>query len=140
MSFDVNDEKFREIMLPQDYLDEDFLYSKRLVVFKGALALIAFVKGDDDLYDSMEVCYIWVMREYGVVESWTKKVVQMGNFLNFYGCTGNGGEFLISKGFDTVQLFSIDPDNQSENNHQDHPLKVYTTNFMESLVLLKGKP
>ena len=75
----------------------------------------------------------------------------MGNFLHFYGCTGNGGEFLISKGFDTVQLFSIDPDNQSENNQQDHPLKVcvgiqdhplkvYTTNFMESLVLLKGKP
>uniref|UniRef100_A0A2N9J2A3 F-box associated beta-propeller type 1 domain-containing protein n=1 Tax=Fagus sylvatica TaxID=28930 RepID=A0A2N9J2A3_FAGSY len=118
LSFDVNDEKFREIMLPQDYLDEEFVYSKRLVVFKGALALIAFVKEDDDLYDSMEVCYIWVMREYGVVESWTKKVVQMGNFLHFYGCTGNGGEFLISKGFDTVQLFSIDPDNQSENNHQ----------------------
>ena len=45
------------------------------MVFKGALALIAFVKEDDDLYDSMEVCYIWVMREYGVVESWTKKVV-----------------------------------------------------------------
>ena len=62
-------------MLPQDYLDEEFVYSKRLVVFKGALALIAFVKEDDDLYHSMEVCYIWVMREYGVVESWTKKVV-----------------------------------------------------------------
>jgi hypothetical protein len=28
LSFDVNDEKFREIMLPQDYLDEEFVYSK----------------------------------------------------------------------------------------------------------------
>jgi hypothetical protein len=38
-------------------------------VFKGSLAL--FVCGED-LDGDRDICHIWVMREYGVVESWTK--------------------------------------------------------------------
>uniref|UniRef100_A0A2N9F3Z6 F-box associated beta-propeller type 3 domain-containing protein n=1 Tax=Fagus sylvatica TaxID=28930 RepID=A0A2N9F3Z6_FAGSY len=63
LSFDVNDERFREIMLPQNY--EDHILSLpmvRLAVFKGSLAL--FVWGGDP---ESGICW-WVMREYGVVE------------------------------------------------------------------------
>ena len=41
-----------------------------LAVMKGSLALILFSKDIDAITHS--ICNIWVMREYGVVESWTK--------------------------------------------------------------------
>ena len=37
-------------------------------MFKGSLALIRF--GD-------ALCHIWVMREYGVVESWTEQIAPL---------------------------------------------------------------
>uniref|UniRef100_A0A7N2M0J6 Uncharacterized protein n=1 Tax=Quercus lobata TaxID=97700 RepID=A0A7N2M0J6_QUELO len=43
LSFDVNDERFYEILLPQNYLDGfDGVYRQCLTVFKGSLALIVF--------------------------------------------------------------------------------------------------
>ena len=40
---------------------------------KGSLALILFGKDIDAI--THFICNIWVMREYGVVDSWTKKCV-----------------------------------------------------------------
>uniref|UniRef100_A0A2N9H4F2 F-box associated domain-containing protein n=1 Tax=Fagus sylvatica TaxID=28930 RepID=A0A2N9H4F2_FAGSY len=62
-----------------------------LAVFKGSLALFvcgAGLDGDSD------ICYIWVMREYGVVESWTKISVPLDSLYMFFGCT-DSGELLI---------------------------------------------
>ena len=43
LSFDVNDERFYEILLPQNNLDGfDGVYRQCLTVFKGLLALIVF--------------------------------------------------------------------------------------------------
>ena len=89
MYFDVNDERFREILLPQNYLDGLSPYSQHLAVFKGLLALIVF-----DGYS--QICHIWMMEEYGVAESWIKKSVPMKEALWFLGITFNG-ELLIQK-------------------------------------------
>uniref|UniRef100_A0A2N9I1B1 F-box associated beta-propeller type 1 domain-containing protein n=1 Tax=Fagus sylvatica TaxID=28930 RepID=A0A2N9I1B1_FAGSY len=88
LSFDVNDEMFREIMLPQNYLDEVVddvldLAFERLAVFKGSLALFVFFLDAP----GNSICHIWVMREYGVVESWTKISVPLDSVNNFDGCT-----------------------------------------------------
>ena len=130
LSFDVNDERFREIMLPPNYLDE-LGYSKHLVVIKGSLALIIF--GKDDYYGITGVCKIWVMREYGVVESWTKTCVATDWVREFYGCIDNG-ELLIK----TTRLVSFDPECLKENvlAIEDAKWVGYTANSMESLVLL----
>ena len=40
LSFDLNDESFREIMVPRRYSYGIILFSYQLVVFKGSLALI----------------------------------------------------------------------------------------------------
>ncbi|KAL4607522.1 hypothetical protein ACB092_09G180800, partial [Castanea dentata] len=87
MYFDVNDERFREILLPQNYLDGIFPYSQHLAVFKGLLALIVIEK-------KSKICHIWMMKEYGVAESWIKKSVPMKEDLWFLGFTFNG-ELLI---------------------------------------------
>uniref|UniRef100_A0A2N9GVE0 F-box associated beta-propeller type 1 domain-containing protein n=1 Tax=Fagus sylvatica TaxID=28930 RepID=A0A2N9GVE0_FAGSY len=62
LSFDVNDERFWKIMLPQNYYVGFTPDVERLEVFKGLLALIAF--GID--LNGIGKCHIWVMREYGV--------------------------------------------------------------------------
>jgi hypothetical protein len=103
------------------------------VVFKGSLALVVFGKGLDEESD---ICHIWVMREYGVVESWTRRMYRW-NFWRFYGCTDNG-ELLIEK---DSGLVSFDPDSLNENSlgiRSPRWLR-YTTDFMESLVLVDGE-
>uniref|UniRef100_A0A2N9FSV0 Uncharacterized protein n=1 Tax=Fagus sylvatica TaxID=28930 RepID=A0A2N9FSV0_FAGSY len=134
LSFDVNDERFRKIMLPQSYFDEAF-YSdiKSLAVIKGSLAFIVFCNNIDELSG---ICHIWVMREYGVVESWTKKSVPMDLVDNFYGCTDNG-ELLIEN---ATGLVSLDPESLNANKLaiEDAQWMAYTPNSMESLVLLDG--
>ena len=128
--------KFREIRLPQKYLDGLFPSHERLAVFKGLLALIAFSYALNEFIDG---CHIWVMREYGVVESWTEKIVPLENVRQFFGCTGSG-ELVITKSIVPVQLFSFDPKSLDKNNLgiQDPLPEAYTANFIESLVLLNG--
>uniref|UniRef100_A0A2N9GGA6 F-box associated beta-propeller type 1 domain-containing protein n=1 Tax=Fagus sylvatica TaxID=28930 RepID=A0A2N9GGA6_FAGSY len=103
---------------------------EQLVVFKGLLALTAF---GTDLND-IGKCHIWVMREYGVAESWTKKAVSMDWIDNFYGCTDNG-ELLIQN---ATGLVLFDPESLNENvlAIDDFNWVDYTANSMESLVLV----
>lgn len=73
LSFNVDDERFHGLMLPQNYLHNYFV-SKCLALFKGSLALITF---SYSMHDKSGMCHIWVM-EYGVSESWTQISVLMG--------------------------------------------------------------
>ena len=138
LSFDVNDESFCEIMLPQNYLDGISLRSEHLVVFKGLLALIVF--------EQSGICYIWLMQEYGLVESWTKRHIPITGIDIFFGCTVNG-EFLITKyspygrflSCDPKRIILLDPESLNEKKILGIPGNAdvtYTANLMENLVLL----
>ncbi|KAK7829736.1 f-box protein [Quercus suber] len=105
MYFDVNDERFREILLPQNYLDGLSPYSQHLAVFKGLLALIV-------LEEKSNICHIWMMKEYGVAESWIKKSVPMKEVVRFLGFTVNG-ELLIQK-FNPFRTLSFHPESLNE--------------------------
>ena len=130
LSFDVNDEIFQPIMLPQNYTD--IIFFESLAVFKGLLAL--FVYSEDPDVD-MGICYIWVMREYGVVESWTRKSVPVDLFVWSFFCT-DSGELLINTADRGV--ISYDPVSLNEKYLKiRRPLWLgYTADLMESLVLL----
>ena len=139
---DIDDEEFpfREIKLPRNYSNGLSLKFEQLVVFKGSLALIAF--GQDEA-ESIEVCRIWVMSEYGLVDSsWTPTFsVPLSGVEDFLGCTGSG-ELVIRKSGNQVFLF--DPENQNEKDlgiqnltpDEDLDPLVFTANLRESLVLL----
>jgi F-box interacting protein len=133
LSFDVNDETFRPIMLPQNYLDGiisptyDFL-----VVFKGSLAV--FVYGIDPVKRRL-IGYIWMMREYGVVESWTKISLPKDLFGEFIGCTDSGELLIHTSG---EGLISYDPESLNAS-YLEIQLSLwlrYTADLKESLVLL----
>ena len=132
LSFDVNDESFREIMLPFNY--SDVVTNYHLALFKGSLAVFAFARSF-----GVVLCHIWVMEEYGVAEFWTRKYmvpmiwVRVGNF---YCCTDNG-ELLIKN---ATGLVSIDPENRKQNILliEDADWVGFMANLMESLILLDG--
>ena len=128
--FDVNDERFREILLPQNYLDALSRYSQHLAVFKGWLALIVFD-------GNSRICHIWMMKEYGVAESWIKKSVPMKEALWFLGITFNG-ELLIQK-FDPFRTLTFHPESLNEEILEIPDYECMYTDFrVQSLLLLDG--
>ncbi|KAI9109314.1 hypothetical protein K1719_019658 [Acacia pycnantha] len=69
LSFDVTEETFRELTLPRRQLGEsEWIHSILLVVEGGhSLAVV------NRRYRNQQLVYnIWVMKEYGIAESWTK--------------------------------------------------------------------
>ncbi|XP_050251456.1 F-box/kelch-repeat protein At3g06240-like isoform X5 [Quercus robur] len=133
LCFDVNDETFQKITIPEDVFFVGGQFS--LAVFKGSLAMIGF----DAMYLSSPIspiCYIWVMREYGVVDSWTKITVEFDEVEEFFCCVDNG-ELLF---WNDSEVISYDPESPNANClgitvGRDSWLR-YTTDPMESLVLL----
>ena len=82
--------------------------------------------------------------DYGVAESWTQKVVSLVNFKSIFGCMGSD-ELMISsiRPFSSNRFFLFDLESLNENNLRIEDLGIenillehYTTNLMESLVLL----
>ncbi|XP_050282207.1 F-box/kelch-repeat protein At3g06240-like isoform X1 [Quercus robur] len=155
LSFDVDNEKFGEMALPAG----DKLSEHSLFVFKGNVAFIScgYAENDDDLQSDSQ-CFIWVMRDYGVDESWNKLLsIRFENAdIIFYGCTEHGellldkkvkeeskyGEIKIDESMilsDDTAIVSLDPETLHE---KDLGILRYVTRivttFKESLVLLDG--
>ncbi|KAL2490395.1 F-box and associated interaction domains-containing protein [Abeliophyllum distichum] len=72
LSFDTRSELFRQIMFP-DFQEYQYLQTQELpylVVYKGWLA---FFVAPDCGDEGSDVWSIWVMKKFGVVESWVKE-------------------------------------------------------------------
>lgn len=61
---DVSLRNFKDIFLPFD-VSVQFAITNQLCMYKGCLTLIGFPSADE--------CEIWMMKEYGVDNSWTKQ-------------------------------------------------------------------
>ena len=139
LSFDISNESFHEIMMPRNHLDGMTNYFNKLAVYKGLLANFVFSNDFGNEHNGRFLCHLWVMEEYGVPESWTRKfVMEWAWTFHFFACTNNG-ELLIKN---ASGLASIDPENQNQN---IFPIEIanwmaFSANSMESLVLLdRGK-
>uniref|UniRef100_A0A7N2RAK3 F-box associated beta-propeller type 1 domain-containing protein n=1 Tax=Quercus lobata TaxID=97700 RepID=A0A7N2RAK3_QUELO len=143
LSFDVNSEKFKQLPLPDD---EGSCLPKLITSFKGKLAMIKFKIGAQQ--HSM-LCSIWVMREYGVIDSWNKlRVLSIENFNAFISFTKFGllliqkGSLLVSTNSDFQRKYKnvlIDSETLQEKeigNQVDYRSDVAA--YMENLVLLDG--
>nr|XP_023882205.1 F-box/kelch-repeat protein At3g06240-like [Quercus suber] len=142
LSFDVSNDKFEEIALPD---------GKLAFVTLDHLRFDHVNEGEyNDFMRSRtpHSCFIWVMGEYGVHESWTKLFfVRFENVVSvsFFGCTSHG-ELLVLKRvipmsnderryYVTVSL-DLETLHEKDLGFQDAP--HIATTFMESLVLLDG--
>ncbi|XP_050253457.1 F-box/kelch-repeat protein At3g23880-like isoform X4 [Quercus robur] len=144
LSFDVNSEKFKELPLPDD--EGSFIVTKCVTSFKGKLALIKFGYG---VQPHSMLCSIWVMKEYGVLDSWNKLcVLPVDAFIDFTGFTNYGILLirnmprLVSTNCELERKYKsvlIDPETLNENEisiQVNYHLDVAT--YMESLALLDG--
>jgi F-box interacting protein len=131
MWFNVKDEAFGEVGMPKSLEGrKDLNFTVGLV--NGLLALAPlnqFGFGNEPPYA------LWVMKEYGVAESWTELFdVRIGEFYGAIGLT-ESCEVLADK-FD--RLFSCGP--SSREYLEDRPIcdleNVYLDTYVESLVLL----
>ncbi|XP_065621229.1 F-box/kelch-repeat protein At3g23880-like [Quercus suber] len=145
LSFDVNSEKFEQLPLPDDE-GRGSCFMKFITSFKGKLALIKFESG---VQPHSTLCSIWVMREYGVIDSWNKLCVLSIENFNFCISFTNDGLLLVQKGPLLVSTNGeierkyknvlIDPETLHEKeigNEVDYCFDVAA--YMENLVLLDG--
>ena len=126
LSFDIGDEDFHKMAVPKS-LEEVHRFNMKVAVLDGLLALVPY---RDQAFGGF--CSVWVMKEYGVAETWTKLFnINFGNVLGF---TMNG-EVLVTK---SGKLRIYDPNSQRTLNPHIHaqPESFYFDTYMESLVLL----
>ena len=133
MSFDVNTETSRKLALP-DYSDDP----NCIALFKGKLA---FITSEQHGYQYS----IWVMKEYGVVESWNKLFVVPFQRAAYCLAFTEYGSLLVCYRYNNDQVEShgfkfvlIDTETLHEKEDPDIQCPSYVANFMESLVLLDG--
>ncbi|KAL7218719.1 hypothetical protein ACSBR2_011902 [Camellia fascicularis] len=120
VAFIMGNEVFREMALP-NYQPNGWLYRNAAVaVLDESLAVINF---EFDLVLANLMCnfHIWVMEEYGVIESWTKRYTIIGQriFLKVLGFRKNG-DVLFEDGGGLGKLVSYVPQS-----HQIKNLVVY---------------
>jgi F-box interacting protein len=134
--FNTKDEAFGEMGMPKSLQGR-----KGLNVTMGLVdGLLAFVERERTLlwrYRNEVSHAVWVMKEYGVAESWTKLFdVCIGRFDRVIGLT-KSGEVLVHKAGSCGRLFSFGP---SSRGYLDlpicGPMEIYLDTYVESLVLL----
>ncbi|XP_071703045.1 F-box protein CPR1-like [Rutidosis leptorrhynchoides] len=106
--FSLADEKFHEIGLPDstNYVQWDF---SELRVLDGKLVVVMRAK----TYASEWINELWVMEEYGVPESWTKRYVleeDMRTEFEFFAQVSNRDILLATKCMDEISISKYDMD------------------------------
>ncbi|XP_057976116.1 F-box/kelch-repeat protein At3g23880-like [Malania oleifera] len=107
LSFNMADETFREMSLPQNIFSKE----KLMGAAEGRLCVVAY-----NFYATKDV-EVWVMKEYGVGEFWTKLFVISpperwgadGNVLRPVGVTRSGQVVLKRRKKGRLVLISYDP-------------------------------
>jgi F-box interacting protein len=131
LSFDLSNNSFGELMLPECFDPTERIAAMSISVFKNSLSFNVLKD-----YGGNYVCEVWVMSQYGTRESWDKQYrIEMLDIARPVVFRSNG-EILMA-GYANSQLVSCDP--QTQEIH-DMVLEVllddYADYFVESLALL----
>ncbi|XP_062007697.1 F-box/kelch-repeat protein At3g06240-like [Rosa rugosa] len=139
LAFDMANEVFHELPLPSCLAAKSNL-NMTLAVLNGLLSLVPRNNGpvDDESYSDS----VWIMKEYGMAESWTKLFsidIQGGAIRRVLSFTKNGEVILLNNSNELVSYES----NTQQTRDLEYSVgkrfskKVYSLDtYMESLVLL----
>ncbi|KAL9365871.1 hypothetical protein Peur_043744 [Populus x canadensis] len=134
LSFNLSNESFGEIMLPECFDDRRKAVTDRsFSVFKDSLSVNVINCG---LYSGRCLCEIWVMNQYDVRESWAIKYqIEMLHIARPVVHRSNG-EILIA-GYSWSRLVSFDPQTpRIRDTGLELSIDGYADYFVESLALL----
>ncbi|XP_075645631.1 F-box/kelch-repeat protein At3g06240-like [Castanea sativa] len=136
LSFDMSREVFRIMRLPDEVMQRNKLFS----VFNDCLAFVIY----KNYTMSMTEKYfdIWVMREYGVEDSWTKQFV-VGPLLGIHMPLqfSENGMLLLVGDEGAIVLYNIGSKESRELQISEFPnslIPIQAMIYVESLVSLKG--
>ncbi|KAI8531047.1 hypothetical protein RHMOL_Rhmol11G0107600 [Rhododendron molle] len=135
-SFDLGDEMFKTMSLPNGLATKEM----RTIVFRGSLSLLCH----DDSALANKFCSVWIMKEYGVVDSWYKyvKVDLTGGIMRVVGIRKNGHILLEGKTpqhWKHWELSSYDPLNNEIKKLGTLGVHFHVDTYEENLILL-NKP
>lgn len=135
-AFDMGNEVFREIMVPNDLVKIDVLQLS-ISVLGTSLALIQYEK-----ILLSDHCWVWVMKDYGMTESWGRlyTIDMREEILRVVGFKKNN-EVLCASATRGTGLVSYDPNSREIKNLGIHGLndRYYVDKYVESLVLLNWR-
>ncbi|KAK4270019.1 hypothetical protein QN277_023108 [Acacia crassicarpa] len=140
LSFDVIQETFRELTLPQQQSNEKAVIS-RLLPVEGSHSL-AVVNHVNMRRRNQRVFCIWVMKDYGITNSWTE-IFRLdsglyGGILAVLALTNSGKVVLILNG---GAIVLVDPIKESvEPVGLAKMSEFFVSSFVESLLLLNKEP
>ena len=138
LSFDLRDEVFHVISLPKGISKR--INSVHTSVIGGSLSILFYC----GRFAEDKCCDIWVMKEYGVVDSWTKQFtvhLNGGEIKWVLGLQKNGNILVEAKVEETsllCGLFSYDPKSKQVKNLGicGRSYHFHVDNYMENLGLL----
>lgn len=131
LSFDLSNNSFGELMLPECFDPTERIAAMSISVFKHSLSFNVLKD-----YGGNYVCEVWVMSQYGARESWDKQYrIEMLDIARPVVFRSNG-EILMA-GYANSQLVSCDPQTQEIHvTGLEVLLDDYADYFVESLALL----
>ncbi|XP_059668933.1 F-box/kelch-repeat protein At3g06240-like [Cornus florida] len=134
IGFDVGGEVFCELNLPKKLADDNPL-NLAIAVFGDTLSVFQY-----DKRVKIEHCSVWVMKQYGVVESWSKQFnvdLHGGALGGALGFRRNGKILLARR---NGKVISYDPDNRGSKSLGicGGTDSIYVGTYAESLALLDG--
>nr|XP_023895074.1 F-box protein CPR1-like [Quercus suber] len=136
LSFDLHEEVFHVIPLPN--VTFKWTGNVHTSVIGGSLSLLFYYGRHAD----NKCCDIWVMKEYGVVDSWTKQFTvdlnRGGEIIRVLGLQKNGNILVQAhvEGPSPCELSSYDPKSEQVKNLGICGRSYYVDNYLENLGLL----
>ncbi|KAM7497924.1 hypothetical protein LguiA_022338 [Lonicera macranthoides] len=131
VSFDLKSETFGVMRVPHRAKKE---LDVRVTLFEESLALI-----DERLF---ECCYVWVMKEYGVENTWTRQFkIHTTTLRHLTVGFKNNGNVLLAESRYSGDLVFYDPKRRKVKKLGIRGCggSFYISTYMESLVLINGK-
>ncbi|XP_012076214.1 F-box protein At3g07870 [Jatropha curcas] len=139
--FDMSNEVFEELKLPDSVSGLSVLDLSIFASSNELLSLVQYDRHRHSQWIQYGSCSIWVMKEYGKVESWTKQITidLQGGVGKALGLIGNDVEMLLvacSNG----ELGSYDIQNQKISYLEIKGIvnSFYLDTYIETLILLDG--
>lgn len=134
VSFHMGDEVFHEVMLPNS-LANDIVYDMSVSLLGDSLTALKYNKET-----GQESCCVWVMRDYGVAESWTKLYnISIPERLTRTIGFRKDGEVILSLSNNELVSYDLVNSKIKELGIVGNIRSFYVGTYVESLVLLKGQ-
>ncbi|XP_058189971.1 F-box protein At3g07870-like [Rhododendron vialii] len=137
LSFSLGEEVFREIAMPFSHIAE-FLVCGSLCVLRECLSLFEYSPFREG--EANEKCCLWVMKEYGVSDSWSKQytIVLEGRVQRLLGIT-RFDEIVYENQENKVVWYNLESHQTKYSSTSfGGPYRFDVVPFIESLLFLEG--